>query len=65
MKVDFYVEFRGSRVDYNSFLIKIKEIWKSDGNLVKDLESVEIYFKPEENMCYYVINETQKGSFEV
>ena len=65
MKVDFFVEYGGNRVDYNSLVTKIKDNWKSDGNLVKDLECVEIYLKPEENMCYYVINEQQKGSFEM
>jgi len=65
LKTDFFVEFAGKSMDYNTLLTRIKEIWKTDGNMVKDLKSVEIYFKPEENMCYYVINEDQKGSFEV
>ena len=64
MKTDFFVEFGGNRVDCSALASKVKEVWKSDGNLIKDLENVEIYFKPEENMCYYVINEQVKGSFE-
>ena len=65
MKVDFCIEFGGARADYNSLLTKIKEMWKTEGNMVKDIENVEVYFKPEERMCYYVINEKHKGSFEV
>ena len=65
MKVDFFVEFGGNRVDYNTLVTKVKELWKLDGNLVRDIESVEIYFKPEESMCYYVINDQNKGSFDV
>ncbi|MCL2853959.1 MAG: DUF6465 family protein [Defluviitaleaceae bacterium] len=64
MKVDFFIEFGGNKADYNAVVARVKEIWKADGKLMKDLESVEIYYKPEENMCYYVINEDQKGSFE-
>ena len=65
MKVDFFVEFRGNRIDHNTLVTKIKELWKLNGNLVRDIESIEIYFKPEEGMCYYVINDQDKGSFNV
>ena len=65
MKVDFFVEFEGNRVEHNTLVAKIKEAWKSDGNLVKDIESIEIYLKPAEHRCYYVINNQNKGSFEV
>jgi len=64
MKADFFVEYGGNRIEFNKLVEKIKEIWKADGNLMKDIKSVEVYFKPEENMCYYVINEDIKGSFE-
>ena len=33
-----------------------KETWKAEGNKVKDLQSIELYYKPEEGKCYYVFN---------
>jgi len=65
MRVDYYVELNGEQTDCKKLSDIVKEIWKSEGNLVKDLDSVEIYFKPEEKKCYYVINGTSKGEFEI
>jgi len=65
MKIDYYVELNGEQTDCKKLSEVVKEIWKSEGNLIKDLESIEVYFKPEEKMCYYVINGTNKGQFEI
>ena len=65
MKVDFFIEYGDAKIEYNSLVTRIKEVWKSENKLVKDIENIEIYLKPEENMCYYVINEQQHGSFGV
>ncbi|MDR1066283.1 MAG: DUF6465 family protein [Clostridiales bacterium] len=65
MKTDFYVEFNGKKTDQKAILEKIKDIWRSEGNRIKDLSSVEAYFKPEEQKCYYIINDDSKGSFEI
>ena len=40
-----------------------KDVWKFDlKKKVGDLKSVELYVKPEENICYYVMND-ETGSF--
>ena len=65
MKIDYYVELNGEQTDCGKLRDVIKEIWKSEGNLVKDLHSMEVYFKPEEKKCYYVINGENKGQFEI
>ena len=65
MKAEYYVEFAGKQVDLKSFQEVIKEIWKGYGNLVKDLKTIDVYYKPEEFMCYYVINGELEGKFEV
>ncbi len=65
MKSSFYVEFAGKKVLEKDLLDKAKEIWKEDGNKVKDLNTLDLYYKPEENSCYYVFNETVSGKFEV
>jgi len=65
MKIDYYVELNGEQTDCKKLSDIVKEIWKSEGNLVKDLDTMEVYFKPEEKMCYYVINGTNQGKFEI
>jgi len=65
MKIDYFVELNGVQTDCKNLSDIVKEIWKSEGNLVKDLNSIEIYFKPEEKMCYYVINGDNQGKFEI
>lgn len=56
MKSDVYVQFGGQQVDTKQLVEMAKETWKSAGNKVKDLQSVELYYKPEEGKCYYVFN---------
>ena len=65
MKADLYVEFGGNKVDHKQLIDMAKSLWKSEGRKVKDLTSVELFFKPEENACYYVFNKEHKGYFDV
>lgn len=63
MKSKVFVEFQGVQSSVKDMEDAVKEAWKAQGGKVKDIKTVEIYFKPEEKMCYYVINETETGSF--
>ncbi|MDR2899598.1 MAG: DUF6465 family protein [Clostridiales bacterium] len=63
MKTEFFIELNGRQTNYKTLTDTAKEIWKGDGHLLKDLESLELYFKPAENSCYYVINGIEKGNF--
>ena len=54
MKSELYVQFKGNSVDTKKLMETAKEIWKSEGNKIKDLDTVELYCKPEEGRCYYV-----------
>lgn len=65
MKIDYIVELSGYQTDCKELSDVVKEIWKSEGNLMKDLDHIKIYFKPDEKRCYYVINSTNEGSFEI
>ena len=65
MKIDYYVELNGEQHECKKLSDIVKEIWKSEGNLIKDLDSMEVYFKPEEKICYYVVNGDNKGQFEI
>ena len=61
MKTEFYVEYEGKQKNLESIEDTIKDIWKSDGNKMKDLKSLKIYYKPQENKAYYVFNGESKG----
>lgn len=55
-KVDFFIEFNGKKVDQKNIVDTAKETWKAEGNKMKDLSSVELYYQPEAGKCYYVFN---------
>jgi len=65
MKVEYFVEHGGNKTDLKAMAEIVKETWKGYGNLMKDLKSIDIYLKPEEGMCYYVINGELEGKFEI
>jgi hypothetical protein len=65
MKENLFIEFAGNKIEYNQIFNTLKELWKSQGNKIKDLKNVELYYKPEENTCYYVINSENKGKFVI
>lgn len=65
VKNNVYVEFYGEQYDTKVLVEKAKEIWKELGYKVKDIETLNIYIKPEEHICYYLINESIEGKFEI
>ncbi len=65
MKSNFYVEYKGKKVLEKTLIDYSKEIWKNNGNKVKDIKSLDIYYKPEENTCYYLFNDSVTGSFNI
>ncbi len=65
MKSNFFVQYNSKDVEYNMLIKLAKEEWKNKGNKVKDIKTLDLYYKPEEHMCYYVFNDDIKGKFEV
>lgn len=65
MKANVFVEFHEKKVAVSSLTDKVKEIWKEQGNKVKDIKGIDLYYKPEEGQCYYVINEKESGNFSI
>jgi len=63
MQVNLHVEFQGKQVDTAGFVDHVKEYWKSEGNKIKDLKSVSLYYKPEDGHVYYVLNGEITGDF--
>ncbi len=65
MKSNFYVEYKGKKVLEKTLVDTAKDIWKNTGKKVKDIKSLDVYYKPEERTCYYVFNDTITGSFNI
>ena len=56
MKSTYNVEFAGNQIES-------KEDAGNKNRKVKDLKTMDLYLKPEENAVYYVFNEEESGSF--
>lgn len=67
-KEALFVEFSGKQVSEKELINGAKQVWKDNGNKVKDLVSTNLYYKPEESKCYFVMNEGLEneltGSFD-
>ncbi len=66
MKSELYVEFDGNQVCGTELLKKAKELWVSNGNKVKDIKALDMYYKPDEKKCYCVFNDGSDNiSFDI
>ncbi len=66
MKSTFNVEFGSNQIESKAVMATAKKIWVDEGGKnrkVKDLKSMDLYVKPEENAVYYVFNGKESGSF--
>jgi len=53
---EVFFQYQGKEVSTKDILAKVKDAFVSEGNKKSDIESLEIYIKPEDNAAYYVIN---------
>lgn len=63
MVTNLYIEYRDSKVLEKKVVEKVKEFWKAEGKKIKDITKIDLYYKSEEGMCYFVVNGAFKGSF--
>ncbi len=58
--------YLGKEINHQDIVKQVKEVWtKQLKKKVGDMKSITIYFKPEENTAYYVINDDVKGSISL
>lgn len=65
MKASVFVEYQGLQVEEKEIIAKVKELWVSEGNKIKDIKDLNLYIKPEENAAYYVINDDISGKIDL
>ncbi|MDT8719388.1 hypothetical protein IAI10_22295 [Clostridium sp. 19966] len=62
MKSDLYIQFNGNEICESEIIKKVKEVWVSEGNKIKELKNLSVYFKVEDKTAYCVINEDKSIS---
>ena len=65
MKANVNIEFCGKKVVVKDLEEEAKFVLKDAGKKIKDIKELDLYYKPEEGTCYYVVNGTETGSFPV
>lgn len=64
VKEEVNFQFSGKSHTSEDLIRITKDVWKYDLNgKEEDVQSIELYVKPEENTAYYVINGDVTGSF--
>lgn len=64
IKVSTFVQYFGKQVEEKEIIDNVKKSWTDSGKKAEDIKTMELYIKPEENVVYYVVNETERGSVE-
>lgn len=59
MKSKYFIEFSGVQVDIELLEKNFKEYWKKQNRKLKDIKTLHIYYKVDEQKCYYVVNEIE------
>lgn len=61
-KINAIVEHYGKQISEQDIIENVKRAWTNSGRDEKEIKSIELYIKPEENAVYYVVNETETGA---
>ncbi len=65
-KTELHVQFSGKSYSQEDLVKMARDVWKYDlKQKVRELASIDLYVKPEENMVYYVMNQEFTGSFYI
>ena len=65
-KSSLHIQFSGKSYSQEDLVKIAQDVWKYDlKQKVRELASIELYVKPEENMVYYVMNQKFTGSFVI
>ncbi len=65
IKQQMILQFNGQEADISAVEASVKQAWKDAGNKMVDINSLEIYVKPEEGKAYYVVNKEVDGAVDL
>jgi hypothetical protein len=64
-KITLTIQAAGVEATEADIKAAVKDAWVAQGNKVKEIDTLEIYVKPEEKKAYYVVNDTVNGAIEL
>lgn len=65
MKCNLYVQYEGADISEDEMIDQVKKYWKQDGHKIRDIETLDLYVKPEDRTVYYSVNQDeQKGTIQ-
>ena len=56
MKQQMFLQFNEQEVELSAVEANVKKDWKDAGRKLTEIESLDIYVKPQEGKAYYVVN---------
>ena len=60
------LQYGEKSISYDEIVQNAKNVWEYDLQKdVKDIKTIDLYVKPEEDRVYYMINENEAGSFMI
>ncbi|MBR4529265.1 MAG: hypothetical protein IKO80_03185 [Lachnospiraceae bacterium] len=66
VKSNVTLQYGEKSIPYEDLVSRVKDIWTGQfGRKIIEIDSVELYIKPEENKVYYVINKDINGDFDL
>lgn len=65
IKQQTILQFDGNDYDVSAIEANVKASWKDAGKKLSDIETLDIYVKPQEGKAYYVVNKTIEGSVDL
>ena len=65
MKQQMFLQFNEQEVELSAVEDKVKKEWKDAGRKLTEIETLDIYVKPQEGKAYYVVNKEVEGKIEL
>jgi len=65
MKQQLFLQFNEQEVELSAVEANVKKDWKDMGKKLSDIESLDIYVKPQEGKAYYVVNKAFEGKVDL
>ena len=65
MKQQMFLQFNEQEVELSTVEANVKKDWKEAGKKLSEIESLDIYVKPQEGKAYYVVNKEIEGKVDL
>ncbi|MCL2865586.1 MAG: DUF6465 family protein [Lachnospiraceae bacterium] len=66
LKTEIFLQLPGRDYTEKDLIKKVKEVWtKSFKRKVEEMETIQIYLKPEDNKAYFVVNGNTDGDVDL